>query len=67
MANAATAPTVDPPCSYEADIIETTKVGLALRDQAQKELTLDTKFDVQPKNTKALLRELTERVMDCLP
>jgi hypothetical protein len=36
MANAATALAVDPPCLHEANIVETTKVGIALRDQAQK-------------------------------
>jgi hypothetical protein len=47
---------VDPPSSHEGDITKTTKVGISLRDQAQKELTLlDTKCDAQPRNSKALL------------
>jgi hypothetical protein len=63
---AAAAMVIDPPSLHEADIIKTTKVGIALReDQAQKEFTLDTKFDSQPQNTKALLCELTERALDC--
>jgi hypothetical protein len=65
MAITATAPAVDPPCLHEANIVKTTKVGIALRDQAKKELTLDTKFDAQPKNMKASLCELTEQAMDC--
>jgi hypothetical protein len=62
----AAAAKVEPPSLYEAEIVKTTKVGIALRDQAQKELTtLDTKFHTQPRNTKALLHELTEQAMDC--
>ncbi len=64
MATATTAPVVEPPCSHERNIVETTKVGIALRDQAQKQLTLDTKFDAQTNNTKALLREPKPRAME---
>eukprot|EP00978_Attheya_sp_CCMP212_P033291 scaffold133765_cov60-Attheya_sp.AAC.5 len=54
-----------PTSSHQGAIIETTRVGIALRDQAQEALTLDTKFDAKPKNLKGFLRELNERAMDC--
>jgi hypothetical protein len=56
----AAAMAVNPPSLHKTEIIETTKVGITLHDQAQKELTLCTKFNTQPRNTKALLCELME-------
>jgi organic hydroperoxide reductase OsmC/OhrA len=55
----------DPISSHHDDIHETTRVGLTLVRQATDELALDAKFDVQPQNQKAFLRELTKRAMDC--
>jgi hypothetical protein len=54
-----------PTSSHEGDIIETTRVGIALLDQAQAALTLDLKFDAKPKNLKGFVCELTEQAMDC--
>jgi hypothetical protein len=55
----------DPTSSHADEIHETTRVGLTLVRQATDELELDAKFDAQPRNQKAFLRELTERAMDC--
>jgi hypothetical protein len=55
----------DPTSSHAGEIHETTRVGLTLVRQATDELDLDAKFDAQPRNQKAFLRELTERSMDC--
>jgi hypothetical protein len=51
--------------SHEADIHETTRVGMSLVRQATDELDLDSKFDAQPQNQKAFLHEITERAIDC--
>jgi hypothetical protein len=57
---AATAANQAPVSLHEGAIIETTRVGIALRDQAEAQLTLDTKFDAKPKNLKGFLRKLTD-------
>ncbi len=63
---AETAATPAPTSSHKGAVIENTRVGIALRDQAQAELTLDTKFDAKPRNLlKGFLYKLTKRAMDC--